>query len=478
VTNSELLGHFNRHINNCGDDPAGKQRNRDAFKRSVNSVAVVKHVDGVKCVVAKNRYRDFVAKGDADGHHHGLNREFSSRPDPSCPTPISPASPIRSSDQAESGGEMLVNESDLQNNNNNLRYSFNLGVDCKDNAVLNNHSGIIDLSCVQKMSTGLPVSADHPDTEKSLKILNISGDHVCRTGRSGAVFAVISVNSPPRALQIKHPNHDFKFEYKTPEKPLPRQILKSLSQTAPAPNRSGPILGRNTWSTTSSQSCENIAALNGPPGTPITRPQSTTVTRKVDESVPLEPIAHDWLVKSGAGMWRHVHGLLLLDPQLVTRRDFMSGFTALHWAAKGGNGEMVRKIMDISKSQGTTTAATGVVDINSKTHGGYTPLHLAAIHDHKDVMTLLVQGYGARVNVRDNAGKKPYHYLLAGTGSAELKELLGGGQQQRDHPSRVQAEGEEEEHQQPRELLLLPKGLNTLSKLFQPTMGHHKKHRP
>ncbi|KAG7283117.1 hypothetical protein CRUP_033063 [Coryphaenoides rupestris] len=325
VRNSELLSHFNRHINNCGDDPAGKQRNRDAFKRSVNSVAVVKHVDGVKCVVAKKRYRDFVAKGDADGqhHHHGLHRESSSRPDPSCRTPISPASPTRGSDQAESAGEMLGNEA--------------------------------------------------------------------------------------------------------------------------------------KWA------------------------QSTTITRKVDESVPLEPIAHEWLVKSGAGMWRHVHGLLLLDPQLVTRRDFMSGFTALHWAAKGGNGEMVRKIMDISKSQGTTTtAATGVVDVNSKTHGGYTPLHLAAIHGHKDVMTLLVQGYGARVNVRDNAGKKPYHYLLAGgagTGSAELEELLGGGQQQRDHPSRVQAEGEEEEHQQPRELLL-PKGLNTLSKLFQPTMGHHKKHRP
>ena len=201
--------------------------------------------------------------------------------------------------------------------------------------------------------------------------------------------------------------------------------------------------------------------LNGQ-GSPTDTGSQSSITRKVDDSdsVPLDPIAHEWLVKCSAGMWRHVYGLLLLDTQLVNKRDFLSGFTALHWAVKGGNGEMVRKIMDISKSKGTC------VDVNSKTHGGYTPLHIAAIHGHGDIITLLVQGYGARVNVRDNAGRKPYHYL--GTcGTFELKELLGG--RQRDH---CREASEEEEYR-----VLLPKGLNTISKLFQPHMGHRRKHR-
>ncbi|CAL8263344.1 unnamed protein product [Lota lota] len=229
-------------------------------------------------------------------------------------------------------------------------------------------------------------------------------------------------------------------------------------------NRFCQIFERNTWST--SKSCENIAELmlNGQ-GSPTVMGSQSTITRKVDdprysESVPLDPIAHEWLVKSGAGMWRHVYGLLLLDTQVVNKRDFMSGFTALHWAAKGGNGDMVRKIMDISKSKGT------FVDVNSKTHGGYTPLHIAAIHGHNDVITLLVQGYGARVNVRDNAGKKPYHYLGTCV-TFELKELLGG--RQRDH---CRDPAEEEECR-----VLLPKGLNTISKLFQPHIGHRRKHR-
>uniref|UniRef100_A0A8C2WIF7 Uncharacterized protein n=1 Tax=Cyclopterus lumpus TaxID=8103 RepID=A0A8C2WIF7_CYCLU len=80
-----------------------------------------------------------------------------------------------------------------------------------------------------------------------------------------------------------------------------------------------------------------------------------------------------------------VYGLLLRDNQLAEKRDFMSGFTALHWAAKCGNSEMLVKIIDLSRQGGVG------VDINAKTHGGYTPLHIAALHDqeiYKDVSLL------------------------------------------------------------------------------------------
>ena len=434
VTNAELLNCFKSQIH-CGD-PAGKQHNRDLFKKLVNSVAVVKQIDGVKFVVAKKRYRDFV-KGDGEG----LKSQDGggAHPDPSL---RAAASPFHSSDQAESA-EMLH---DLQNNN--ASFSFNLSGECKDDTIYN-HSEAMALTINTNSSN---------DNEQSLKIINISSDHVCIKGESGAVFAVVSVSSSPRTPIRPHDlSSETPSEFTTPDKPFP---VKSLSQTVPAVNRFCQIFERNTHT---SKSCENLTELmlNGQ-GSPTDTGSQSSITRKVDDSdsVPLDPIAHEWLVKCSAGMWRHVYGLLLLDTQLVNKRDFLSGFTALHWAVKGGNGEMVRKIMDISKSKGTC------VDVNSKTHGGYTPLHIAAIHGHGDIITLLVQGYGARVNVRDNAGRKPYHYL--GTcGTFELKELLGG--RQRDH---CREASEEEEYR-----VLLPKGLNTISKLFQPHMGHRRKHR-
>ncbi|XP_070959282.1 ankyrin repeat domain-containing protein SOWAHA-like [Oncorhynchus clarkii lewisi] len=177
-----------------------------------------------------------------------------------------------------------------------------------------------------------------------------------------------------------------------------------------------------------------------------------------DQSIPLEAAAHEWLVKSAAGLWGHVYSLLLQDPQLAEKKDFISGFTALHWAAKGGNTDMVRNILDISRKRGTE------VDVNSRTQAGYTPLHIAVIHGHDGVITLLVRDYGASVNIRDNDGKKSYHYLEKGV-SSELRELLGDPQvSQQD---RCQDKQEDEEDRE------LPRGLNTLSRL----MGHRKRNK-
>uniref|UniRef100_A0A4W5KBP5 Sosondowah ankyrin repeat domain family member Ab n=1 Tax=Hucho hucho TaxID=62062 RepID=A0A4W5KBP5_9TELE len=177
-----------------------------------------------------------------------------------------------------------------------------------------------------------------------------------------------------------------------------------------------------------------------------------------DQSIPLEAATHEWLVKSAAGLWGQIYSLLLQDPQLAEKKDFISGFTALHWAAKGGNTDIIRNILDISRKRGTE------VDVNSRTQAGYTPLHIAVIHGHDGVITLLVRDYGASVNIRDNDGKKSYHYLEKGV-SPELRELLGDPQlSQQD---RCQDKQEDEEDRE------LPRGLNTLSRL----MGHRKRHK-
>ncbi|XP_067279710.1 ankyrin repeat domain-containing protein SOWAHA-like [Pseudorasbora parva] len=182
--------------------------------------------------------------------------------------------------------------------------------------------------------------------------------------------------------------------------------------------------------------------------------------KQPDESkyILLDQLEHEWLVKSAAGQWTQAYGLLLKDAQLAEKKDLTSGFTALHWAAKCGNTDMVRMIIEVSRKGGHG------VDIDAKSNGGYTPLHIASIHNHTSVIDLLVRKYGANGNIRDNCGKKPYHYLRKDV-SAELRELLG-------EPKAVQLETH-----QVREELDPHKHMK--NRLFPPqTVGMKKKQKP
>uniref|UniRef100_A0A8C6LH43 Sosondowah ankyrin repeat domain family member Ab n=1 Tax=Nothobranchius furzeri TaxID=105023 RepID=A0A8C6LH43_NOTFU len=195
------------------------------------------------------------------------------------------------------------------------------------------------------------------------------------------------------------------------------------TDTQQAPQTANCSCKVGSFKTSQSWESKRSEGVMNPPGSHLVRPQSKTraadEASKYSESVPLDPLAHEWLVKCAAGLWGQIYALMLRDTRLVQRKDFMSGFTALHWAAKAGNRDMVLKLMEISNRKDTR------VNVNSKSHGGYTPLHIAAMHGHDEVMVLLVQHYGANVNERDNNGKKAFHYLQKGA-SAEVRGLLGG----------------------------------------------------
>ncbi|KAK3586267.1 hypothetical protein CHS0354_006959 [Potamilus streckersoni] len=84
--------------------------------------------------------------------------------------------------------------------------------------------------------------------------------------------------------------------------------------------------------------------------------------------------------------------------------------TALHFAAKHGKAEVVKMI-----------AAKSGVNVNQRT--GYTPLHLAAMQGHEDIIELLVHTYKADPNVRDYSGKKAKQYLKF-SASSRAQQLL------------------------------------------------------
>ncbi|XP_056321326.1 ankyrin repeat domain-containing protein SOWAHC [Danio aesculapii] len=141
----------------------------------------------------------------------------------------------------------------------------------------------------------------------------------------------------------------------------------------------------------------------------------------VDEdctSVTLDPLEHQWMLITADGDWESLRRLLMCDPTLISKRDFVTGFTCLHWAAKQGKHELLAMILKFAKQNNIA------VNINSRSSAGYTPLHLAAMHGHSEVMKLLVGAFDADVDLRDYSGKKPAQYLCTST-SADLRDIIG-----------------------------------------------------
>nr|XP_060625659.1 ankyrin repeat domain-containing protein SOWAHC [Anolis sagrei ordinatus] len=136
-------------------------------------------------------------------------------------------------------------------------------------------------------------------------------------------------------------------------------------------------------------------------------------------SVALDPVEHAWMLlcASWEGRWESLEAVLSGEPALLGRRDFVTGFSCLHWAAKHGRAELLARLVGFARRRGLA------VDVNARTAGGYTALHLAAMHGRLEVVKLLVGAYDADVELRDYSGRKAAHYLSAG--AAGLRSLMG-----------------------------------------------------
>lgn len=96
-------------------------------------------------------------------------------------------------------------------------------------------------------------------------------------------------------------------------------------------------------------------------------------------SVTLDPLEHEWMLCASDGLWESLQSLLTVEPSLVAKRDFVTGFTCLHWAAKQGKAELLSQLLAFAKENAIP------VNVNVRSGAGYTPLHLAAMHGHTQV---------------------------------------------------------------------------------------------
>ncbi|XP_022165647.1 ankyrin repeat domain-containing protein SOWAHB isoform X3 [Myzus persicae] len=112
----------------------------------------------------------------------------------------------------------------------------------------------------------------------------------------------------------------------------------------------------------------------------------------------LDPKTKEWVVKSAKCDYQALAKLASENPRIAKFKDPIT-YTALHWAAKHGNMDLVKML-----------AGTYNANVNAKTNGGYTPCHLALQFGHEEIYKILVESYGADPNVRDYSGRKPRQY--------------------------------------------------------------------
>uniref|UniRef100_A0A672KEP6 Ankyrin repeat domain-containing protein SOWAHA-like n=1 Tax=Sinocyclocheilus grahami TaxID=75366 RepID=A0A672KEP6_SINGR len=368
VKNSELLGKF-RDLLNCSD-LAKKKQNRDLFKTFVNNIAVVKDFQDSKYIVLKK------------GYHHLLEASN----DENAPR----------EDCGKDGSHPEEDEKEKSTHSQNAE-----GKRSEQKALSRSSSKASDdttpLSPIE-IALGRSKNVDF----KPKKSLHFSVPLKSDTDFSGVAKKEACTNKPC-ALPLRMPQIDMGHHNKKPS----TETLGSGQELQPSPR-----CKRRTPT-------DNVACAGGSPQLRrLFKTPKQADEPKDSHHCPLDPVEHEWLVKSAAGQWNQVYGLLLKDAQLAEKKDFMSGFTALHWAVKCGDADMVCTIIEVSKK------SDHGVDVNGKTNGGYTPLHIAAIHDQRSLIDLLVRKYGANRNIRDNCGKKPYHYLRKDV-PGQLRELLG-----------------------------------------------------
>ncbi|XP_043248928.1 ankyrin repeat domain-containing protein SOWAHB isoform X5 [Colletes gigas] len=351
--NHDVVKYFKKFLT----DPETRVEARNRFKEYVNTLATIKNEEGEKYLVLKKKYRQ-------------TPLELSSQEQMGSPiaTPdiATPVSPLRAPPPYRPPPPAPLSPT------------------------ASNASTVCEESCSNFARDGAAIDAQKNDV-----------DHV-ETG-----FSTSSPPVPPR----RKSQDKIKIENKENvdrNRGGSEAVIKEDEAVAANPGSTEQLSFRERMQRFNRMASETD--LQGRPNGTIT-PTKKRSDKGADEddsasvASQLDGKSREWLVRAAQGDYQALAKLAAEEPKLARLKDPTSGCTALHWAAKHGDENIVKLIAGTYKDY--------IKSVNETTNGGYTPLHIAMQFDHENIFNLLVQVYGANQEIRDYSGKKARQYLVS-----------------------------------------------------------------
>ncbi|XP_037552317.1 ankyrin repeat domain-containing protein SOWAHC-like [Nematolebias whitei] len=403
ATNAELLEHFKAVLS--AEEPRRRAAVRQAFKTYVDHVAFVKTERGVKHVRVKKRFRGSTCSGaESPGDAAPVRQVSGDDAAPRAPTPGAGSGNEKARVPRFVAAESLAERTEQ----NRARLEFVRLVEDVDSAGMGNRGSVKRPSRSVKVQQGEPaipkITVDEalplPDEEAALDLPGPEG-----TGLGPKKRPVETPGSPKASNAVDDESRVSLSESEGNVTPTHsrKHFIQVMINSSPEVRRSASL--RNSVHRSSRRNSDSSS-------------QVSTVVEDDGMTVTLDPVEHEWMLCASDGEWTSLRRLLAEEPSLVQKKDFVTGFTCLHWAAKQGKHELMALILHFAKEHKVP------ISVDVRSNMGYTPLHVAAMHNHMEVVKLLVGAFNADVEVRDYSGRKACQYL-ANSASVDIQDIVG-----------------------------------------------------
>ncbi|XP_041769515.1 ankyrin repeat domain-containing protein SOWAHC isoform X1 [Anopheles merus] len=407
LTNHTLVKHFRSFLTNKDTQDEARRR----FKEYVNKIASVKHEGNEKYLVLRRKYYNGIPPEDAGTESQpmspasrsygllGSDSEASPlrQPPPYRPPPV--VSPDTVSYQGSPRASVVLNRrnsSDYVRSGSEISFGSEFAsVDSrKVNPLLvrsnsNDTRSLPDGDRKSSVDMMVPYDDGAPPAIPPRKRVSESGGSIASNSRQNSVDERCTGSVSDTRSENK--------ENVASAEPEEKGVVASEENKLSVKEK---MMKFNRFAS------EEEAKIPSPIGKK--KPDKNAEETLNTENMMQHPNAKEWLIAAAKSDYQLLAKLSTEHPNLVKLQDISTGYTALHWAAKHGNEDVVKLVAGKLKA-----------DVNARTNGGYTALHIATQFGRNDIFELLCNVYKADRDLLDWSGKKALEYQKQMTSVSE-----------------------------------------------------------